>query len=145
MKSEISVVIEKSKFQLSIYEADMLIQTFTIGVGENPGDKESAGDKRTPEGNFHICSIEDSSAWKHDFYDGKGVIANAYGPWFIRLCTTSKDTKSGKTWIGIGIHGTHDPSRLGTRCTEGCIRMNNSDLLKLLKMVEVGTKVEILD
>jgi lipoprotein-anchoring transpeptidase ErfK/SrfK len=143
MKSDIILKISKSRFELNVYESDSLIQTFTVGIGENVGDKEFAGDKRTPEGKFHICSIENSSSWKHDFYDGKGLIADAYGPWFLRLCTGAKDTNSGKTWIGIGIHGTHNPSRVGTRCTEGCIRMKNEDLLKLLKMVEVGTKVEI--
>jgi lipoprotein-anchoring transpeptidase ErfK/SrfK len=144
MKPDIYIKIIKSKFELNVYSDGLFIQTFTVGVGQNPGDKEYAGDKRTPEGIFYVACIEDSSKWMHDFHDGRGMVANAYGPWFIRLYTGADTTKSGKSWIGIGIHGTHDPDRVGTLCTEGCIRMTDSDLLKLVQMVEIGTQVEII-
>jgi lipoprotein-anchoring transpeptidase ErfK/SrfK len=143
MKSKISVRIIKSRFEMNVYDEEMLIQTFPVGIGQHTGDKEAVGDKRTPEGTFTVTSIEDSSKWTHDFYDGRGIIANAYGPWFIRLSTKSTETKSGKIWIGIGIHGTHDPVHVGTLCTEGCIRMKNEDLLKLVRIIEVGSIVEI--
>lgn len=134
----------KSKFILQVYENENVIHEYSVGVGANVGDKEAVGDKRTPEGVFKVVSIEDSSQWSHDFFDGKGVIDKAYGPWFIRLSTTSYETKAGKTWIGIGIHGTHDPSSIGTLCTEGCIRMRNEELMELVKKVKIGTLVEIL-
>jgi len=70
----------------------------------------------------------------HDFGDGKGPIAGAYGPKFIRL-------KTG--WSGIGIHGTHDPAYIGKRVTEGCIRLKNEDLAELVPYVKVGMKVQI--
>ena len=44
---------------------------------------------KTPEGDFTIREINDSSAWKHDFKDGLGMIEGAYGPYFIRLWTNS--------------------------------------------------------
>jgi lipoprotein-anchoring transpeptidase ErfK/SrfK len=143
MNTEVYIKVLKSAFKMKVYEGDAFIQSFPVGIGENPGDKECVGDKRTPEGTFYIVSIEDSSTWEHDFLDGKGSISKAYGTWFIRLSTTSKETISGKAWTGIGIHGTHAPSSIGTRCTEGCIRMKNEDLITLLKMIKVGTKVEI--
>ena len=46
-------------------------------------------------------------------------------------------------WKGIGIHGTHDPASLGTAATEGCIRLENSDLVRLVTRLPIGTKVEI--
>ena len=64
------------------------------------------------------------------------MIAGAYGPYFIRLLTPPHR--------GIGIHGTHAPESIGTRATEGCIRMNNDDLRELRPYVEPGMKVEIL-
>jgi len=93
------------------------------------------GDFRTPEGEFPVSSIEDSRKWTHDFGDGKGRIKGAYGPWFIRLETG---------WKGIGIHGTHDPDSIGTAATEGCIRLANPDLLRLVARISVGTPVTIL-
>jgi lipoprotein-anchoring transpeptidase ErfK/SrfK len=50
---------------------------------------------------------------------------------------------SGKAWTGIAIHGTHDPSSVGTNASEGCVRMNNNDLQELKRIVKVGTAVTI--
>ena len=36
---------------------------------------------------------------------------------------------------GIGIHGTHAPESIGTRATEGCIRLNNDDLERLVDLI----------
>ena len=84
-----------------------------------------------------VQQIQDASAWTHDFGDGKGEIRGAYGSHFIRLKTPGHR--------GIGIHGTHDPASIGTRATEGCVRLNNSDLLELVKKyVYVGMPVVIL-
>lgn len=105
-------------------------------VGKNGGDKQAPGDFRTPEGEFAVSSIEDSRAWTHDFGDGKGIIRGAYGPWFIRLAAPG--------WKGIGIHGTHDPDSLGRAVTEGCVRLKNTDLVRLVARISVGTPVTIL-
>ncbi len=117
------IEISKSKYELNLYEGKELIKTYRIAVGKNPGDKLRVGDHRTPVGRFKIVSIEPSSTWKHDFGDGKGKIAGAYGPWFLRL--------DAKGWKGIGIHGTHDPDSRGTMATEGCIRLSNEDISEL--------------
>ena len=45
---------------------------------------------------------------------------------------------------GIGIHGTHKPESIGTRDTEGCIRLHNDDLRQLVGHVRVGMTVVIL-
>ncbi len=118
-----NVFINKAKYTLSLYKGDELIKQYPIAVGKNPGDKQRVGDNRTPTGNFKIVSIENASNWKHDFRDGKGKIAGAYGPWFLRL--------DAKGWKGIGIHGTHDPDSRGTNATEGCIRLSNEDIAEL--------------
>ena len=44
---------------------------------------------------------------------------------------------------GIGIHGTHDPLSIGTRATEGCIRIKNSELEQLVSLIRVPTTVII--
>lgn len=46
-------------------------------------------------------------------------------------------------WGGIGIHGTHDPASIGKRASEGCIRLENSQVETLKQFVSVGTKVVI--
>ncbi|MBQ7220173.1 MAG: L,D-transpeptidase [Synergistaceae bacterium] len=118
-----NIKIVKSTYTLALYKGTELVKEYPIAVGRNPGDKQRTGDNRTPTGNFKIVSIENASKWTHDFRDGKGKIAGAYGPWFLRL--------DAKGWKGIGIHGTHAPDSIGTRATEGCIRLNNSDIAEL--------------
>ncbi|MBR2209209.1 MAG: L,D-transpeptidase [Synergistaceae bacterium] len=117
------ILINKSSHTLSLLKGDKLIKNYPVATGKNTGDKQRVGDNRTPTGNFKIISIENASSWTHDFRDGKGKIAGAYGPWFLRL--------DAKGWRGIGIHGTHDPNSRGTNATEGCIRLSNEDIAEL--------------
>ena len=132
----VRLVVTKSATTLELFEGDRLVETFPVAVGKNGGDKQAVGDNRTPEGDFAVSSIEDSRKWTHDFGDGKGPVKGAYGPWFIRLATPG--------WKGIGIHGTHDPASIGTAATEGCIRLRNPDLVRLVARISVGTPVQVL-
>jgi lipoprotein-anchoring transpeptidase ErfK/SrfK len=126
--------IKKGFFRLYLCRGDGIEKTYEIAVGKVPGDKQRAGDNRTPNGIFTVQSIENSSAWTHDFRDGKGAVRGAYGPWFIRLRTG---------WRGIGIHGTHDPDSRGSMVSEGCVRMLNEDLEELKRYAFKGMKVVI--
>lgn len=111
-----------------------VVVTYPIACGKRTGQKSRRGDFKTPEGYFLLQRIHDSSNWGHDFHDGNGFIKHAYGPYFLRLKTGFQ---------GIGIHGTHAPSSIGTRATEGCIRLANENVAALEHMVEVGMPVII--
>lgn len=57
----------------------------------------------------------------------------------------------GTRWLGLnvpwgiyGIHGTNNPSSIGTRASAGCIRMQNRDVEELYEWVSVGTPVRIV-
>jgi hypothetical protein len=131
------IIIDKQKMELSVFDLDgACLNTFPMGCGKSYGNKMQEGDNCTPEGVFRISDIENSSGWKHDFNDGKGEITGAYGPWFLRLSTEPHK--------GIGIHGTHLPNSIGTRCTEGCIRLHNDDIAKLKELAYCGLTVIIL-
>jgi LysM repeat protein len=130
------IVVSKESMTLNLYDSDGgLIFSFPVAVGKHLGNKQKRGDMKTPEGEFKVTEIVDASTWVHDFGDGKGEIAGCYGNWFIRLGTHPHE--------GIGIHGTHLPESIGTRATEGCIRLNNADLDKLKPLVKAGMKVTI--
>ncbi len=54
----------------------------------------------------------------------------------------------GTRWMGLsargyGIHGTNNPISIGTRASNGCIRMYNQDVNELYSQVLVGTTVKI--
>lgn len=48
-------------------------------------------------------------------------------------------------WGDFGIHGTSEPSSLGWPSSHGCIRMDNSEVAELYKIIPIGTKVTIVD
>ena len=135
------ILIKKSDFKLYAVDAKgNIVAAYGCALGLKPGQKEKSGDMKTPDGVFPIDEILDASYWTHDFNDGKGEISGAYGPWFISLDTTEL---SGGRWSGIGIHGTHAPKSIGTRASEGCVRLNNADIVKLKQFARVGMKVVI--
>lgn len=136
-QSERYIIIDKESMSLTMFEPDGdIVAHFPVATGKNAGNKRARGDMRTPEGTFSVQQIQDASAWTHDFGDGNGIIEGAYGAWFIRLRTPG--------FSGIGIHGTHDPSSVGTRASEGCIRLRNNDIDSLAHLVTPGMPVIIL-
>ena len=131
------IIVDKESMSLKLYDyTGSEIKSYGISCGKKLGDKKVIGDLKTPEGVFHITEIEEASTWGHDFKDGKGKIEGAYGPWFLRLEIPGHK--------GIGIHGTHKPESIGTRDTEGCIRLKNEDIDDLRKKVNIGMVVIVL-
>lgn len=160
------IKVHKQSYTLELFEEGNAVplKVYGVAVAKNPGDKQMTGDNRTPTSwgsavaiparyagaavgvpsaqvPFVVEEICDASFWTHDFGDGKGVIEGAYGPWFISLDTG---------WIGIGIHGTHDPASIGTMASEGCIRLRNEDVEELKQLIYgpakgVGTRVIITE
>ena len=85
-QSKSFIVISKKELRLYVY-ADIngdttRIAHFPVCLSRNKGQKEKAGDMRTPESEpgkpFTIKQIQNASDWHHDFGDGRGDIL-AYG------------------------------------------------------------------
>ena len=125
-----AVVVSKSRCELRVVTPDGE-RIYPVSIGSNPdvADKREEGDCRTPEGDFTVVSVEDSSDWEHE---GERV----YGPLFLRLDCSP--------WEGIGIHGTNRPDLIGRPASRGCVRMRDEDLLELAAVVGVGTRVRIV-
>jgi hypothetical protein len=131
------IIINKANMTLTQYNYRGELQhQFKVATGKNFGNKIKKGDCKTPEGVFAIEEVVDASTWSHDFKgDKQGAINGAYGPFFIRLKVPGQK--------GIGIHGTHDNNSLGNRASEGCIRLNNNDITKLVKSIHTNAVVVI--
>ena len=43
----------------------------------------------------------------------------------------------------MGIHGTNSPELIPGRVSHGCIRMRNADVLRLSRLMPVGTPLTI--
>ena len=130
------IVVSKKALQLYVInEKNDTLFRRPIACGVNLGNKTMVGDKKTPEGEFKIKYMYDATSWKHDFGDGQGMREGAYGPLFFRLNVPG--------FNDIGIHGTIFPESIGTRSSEGCIRMRNGDIKALYKYCYVGMTVII--
>lgn len=130
-----SIVVDKEKLTLAVVDKDSTLFEAPVCLGRNFGQKTREGDNKTPEGDFSIWMIQNSSTWTYDYHDGHGKRKGAYGPWFIRLRTPMS--------THIGIHGTCFHESIGTRDSEGCVRMRNEDLEKLHGYIFPGMKVHI--
>ena len=129
------VVSKKALMLYVVNETNDTICKFPVACGKNLGNKTRIGDHKTPEGEFNIKMMYDASSWKHDFGDGAGVRKGAYGPLFFRLNVPK--------YTDIGIHGTIFPESIGTRSSEGCVRMRNEDIKALYPHCYIGMKVII--
>ena len=47
-------------------------------------------------------------------------------------------------WYSFAIHGTNDETRIGKRVTGGCINMQNKDIKKLIKSINLGDEVVVI-
>ncbi|MFH1505487.1 MAG: L,D-transpeptidase [archaeon] len=115
-------VVDKDNQLLHIYQKTEWekVEELACSTGKNQGDKESRGDNKTPEGLAYVVSIEKSQIW--------GIMdPSEYGPYFMRLKYEDKN------WEGIGIHGTNEPERLGSRASRGCIRLSNENVEKVVE------------
>jgi hypothetical protein len=85
----------------------------------------------TPHGEFYIRTK------LTDFNDP------FYGP--VAFATSARSTKL-TDWPGggfVGVHGTNQPQILPGYVSHGCIRMPNASILKLAKLMPVGTPLTV--
>ena len=60
----ISIIIDKSDYELSVYDDKGWYATYPVVFGNNSlDDKKVAGDKNTPEGSFRITSKRVHDKW----------------------------------------------------------------------------------
>lgn len=128
------IIVDKAKMKLFLYDPKgNILKSCGIACAKNYGTKHKKGDSRTTEGIFNVKGVFDSREWL--FTNDEGYTSPAkgvYGPRFIRLNIPY-----------IGIHGTSSPGSIGKRCSHGCIRVTNDNIMDLVKYVEEGMNVII--
>jgi murein L,D-transpeptidase YafK len=141
------VVIVKTTYELKVYDQDGWYGTYPVVFGSKSlGDKMMEGDRKTPEGTYHIASKRPHEKWdkmmlidfplKADFDKFNQRKAQGLIP------------KTARLGGGIAIHGTwpHDDMAvdLFQNWTNGCIALKNEDVDELYDMLPVGTSVQIV-
>ena len=72
-----------------------------------------------------------------------GSAGSFYGPLAFITSATSPTLTDWPGGAVVGIHGTSQPSLISGKISHGCVRMKNADILKLEKLMDVGTPVTI--
>lgn len=128
------IIVDKAKMKLFLYDPFGNVEkSYGIACAKNYGTKKKKGDSRTTEGCFEVKGVFDSTEWL--FTNDAGYTSptkGVYGPRFVRLSIPY-----------IGIHGTGSPGSIGRRCSHGCIRVTNDNILDLVQYVEEGMPVII--
>jgi murein L,D-transpeptidase YafK len=138
-----ALLVDKSKNRIYVFarsapdQPPHLLHDFYVSTGKRTGNKESAGDLRTPEGVYFITSSIPDSNLPEKY--GIGAFPTNY--------PNALDRHLGKTGEGIWLHGTDRIyfSR-PPMDSEGCVVMANLDLNAIRQYIEPGlTPIVITD
>ena len=146
------IVIDKSDHRLFVYDGEKLVKTYRAAFGPGKGDKVREGDKRTPEGEFYVCTKNPRSRFTLSLglsYPNAADAARGLRDGLIDraehddivAAIGSGDTPPWKTALGgeIMIHGCGS----GRDWTLGCIALEDDDITELYNAVAIGTPVRI--
>lgn len=140
------VVIDKRKYELSVYDAQGWYATYPVVFG-NPSldDKKMEGDRNTPEGNFKINQKNAHAKW--DRYMGINYPTQESLEKFALRKQRGEIPSSARPGGGIGIHGTWPGEDYVidkfTNWTNGCIALKRADIEDLYSYLPMGTPVTI--
>ena len=119
-----SLRFDLRRLRLTLTERGHVRFRAVVGVGQSRWP--------TPRGDFYVRSR----------LSGYGA-ASSYGPLAMGLSARSAVLTD---WPGggfVGIHGTNQPGLLPGRVSHGCVRLRNADVLRLGRLMPVGTPVSI--
>jgi hypothetical protein len=117
------LVIDRSKLVATLYRDDRVVFTAPIGIGTPQSP--------TPAGEFFVR--DKLTKFRSPFYGPVAFGTSARSPVLT-------------DWPGggfVGVHGTNEPQLIPGRISHGCVRLRNEDILRLARLLPVGTPVTI--
>ncbi len=123
-KTGTRIHVDLSARRLDLYRLNEHVLRVPIAIGhiETP----------TPVGSFYVDV-------RYNLSDKAGP----YGPGLLGIAAYSEAEQGWAAGNPIAIHGTNAPSLIGTRASNGCIRVTNANILRIMKLAPTGTPVEI--
>ena len=142
----VSIVIDKSDYELSVYDEKGWYATYPVVFGNNTlADKKMEGDKNTPEGSFSIVSKRVHEKWCR--FMALDYPTAESRERFNQRKQRGEIPSNAKIGGAIGIHGTwpHEDFVI-YKCknwTLGCISMKNNDVKEIYAFTNAGARVSI--
>ncbi|MBX0358571.1 L,D-transpeptidase family protein [Halobacillus sp. Nhm2S1] len=127
-----AIIINKSNNQLAFYENGKLQKVFPVATGRTRN--------MTPEGKFTLVNKVKNRPWYKEGIPG-GDPRNPLGARWLGIKVPGDwGHTSGNVY---GVHGTNQPSSIGTYASSGCIRMYNEDVIWLFDRADKNIPVYI--
>ncbi|WLR46397.1 L,D-transpeptidase family protein [Halobacillus litoralis] len=127
-----AIIINKSNNQLAFYENGKLQKVFPVATGRTRN--------LTPEGKFMLVNKVKNRPWYKEGIPG-GDPRNPLGARWLGIKVPGDwGHTSGNVY---GVHGTNQPSSIGTYASNGCIRMYNEDVVWLFDRADKNIPVYI--
>lgn len=144
--SPMHIVIDKRKYELSVYDAQGWFATYPVVFGNSSlEDKKMEGDRNTPEGQFKINAKRPHAKWDRFIsldYPNQESLAK-----FSQRKQRGEIPGWAKPGGSIGIHGTWPNEDFVVdkykNWTLGCISLKRRDVEDLYSYIPVGTPVTI--
>lgn len=142
----ISIVIDKSEYELSVYDDKGWYATYPVVFGNNSlSDKKMEGDKNTPEGSFKIISKKNHDKW-HRFIGINYPTKESYEK-FAQRKKRGEIPANASIGGAIGIHGTWPNEDFVIdrykNWTLGCISMKRKEVEEIYGFTPIGASVTI--
>jgi len=150
----VSIVVDKSDRQLTLYSGDTVVQTYPVDLSPEPvGDKVRQGDKMTPVGTFHVVTRNPNSHFTlfmglsyptaEDAERGlsAGLITEEQAK-AIREADAAGRVPPWNTRLG-GAVGLHGMGGVGVDWTLGCVAVSDDAIRELWEVVPYGASVTI--
>lgn len=160
--SEPHIEINIAGQRLRLIDGDTLLAEYTVSTAlKGAGEQLDSG--CTPRGLHEIadcigegCEINAVFIAREptgEIYDEALAAAHPGRDWILTRIMVLSGLEPGKNQAGdvdtwsrfIYIHGTPDSVELGAPGSHGCVRMHNTDVVRLFECVEKGTRVLISD
>ena len=132
-----SIRIDKSERVLYLLDrAGLPVAAFPISIG--------AASDRLPIGRMDIKNAAKDPVFTYS----PEILKNADKTQAKMDIQAGPNNPVGVYWLGLsrphwGIHGTPEPSRVGTSETNGCIHLTNWDVMRLARVVRPGFVVDV--
>ena len=135
------VLVKKAERKLYLYVEDQLVKSYRIGLGKQPsGHKKREGDSRTPEGLYTLDWRNPSSKFFRSIHVSYPNIVQS------RNAQEAGVNPGGEIMIHGQPNGWSERIKLtfGEKdWTEGCIALENQDMIELWDLVRDGTPIKI--
>ena len=150
------IIIKKSKLIIAVV---MLIITISCSIYQSKEENVIQTSAESLEYKI-LVDVEESKLYlfqdnelikTYKCSGGKWSTPSPIGTWTI-ISKAKWGEGFGGSWLGLnvpwgqfGIHGTLEQGSIGWASSHGCIRMKNSEVAELYKIIPIGTRVTIVD